>query len=150
MRKLQKLLGKGLRKKLSRQNWLDATKSDSNKYQTWARLRAQANLALNDLSLLAEHLTNDQQEQVFGYERVYPFIKKILNQPLWDRNHDKTDARRTYLAAEIAEECITKCIKQYKKIERDDVLARPLLDKLQESIEACKHIAQKCAKPNNI
>jgi len=140
------LLGKPLRKKLSNQNWLNATRTDSNRYQTWSRLRTHVNLALDDLSLLAEHLPNDKQEEIFTYQRVHPLIKKILLQPGWETNHDDKDFRRTYLAAEIAEQCISKCIKQYKKIEPDEVLAKPLLDKLQESIEVCKHIAQKCAK----
>ena len=140
------MLGKPLRKKLSNQNWLNATRTDSNRYQTWSRLRTHVNLALDDLSLLAEHLPNDKQEEIFTYQRVHPLIKKILLQPGWETNHDDKDFRRTYLAAEIAEQCISKCIKQYKKIEPDEVLAKPLLDKLQESIEVCKHIAQKCAK----
>jgi hypothetical protein len=103
-------------------------------------------LALDDLSLLAEHLPNDKQEEIFTYQRVHPLIKKILLQPIWEMNHDDKDFRRTYLAAAIAEECVRKCIKQYKKIETDEVLAKPLLDKLQESIEVCNRIAQKCAK----
>lgn len=140
------MLGKPLRKKLSKQNWLKATRTDSNKYQTWSRLRSHVNLALDDLSLLAEHLPNDKQEEIFTYQRVHPLIKKILLQPSWETNHDDKDFRRTYLAAEIAEECISKCIKQYKKIEPDEVLARPLLEKLQESIEVCKHIALKFTK----
>ena len=136
------MLGKALRKKLSRHNWLDATQTDSNKYQTWSRLRAHANLALDDLSLLAEHLPNDKQEEIFTYQRVHPLIKNILSQPGWDINHDKTDFRRTYLAAEIAADCISKCIKQYKQTQSDDVLAKPLVDKLQDSIEICNHIAR--------
>ena len=140
------MLGKPLRKKLSNQNWLNATRTDSNRYQTWSRLRTHVNLALDDLSLLAEHLPNDKQEEIFTYQRVHPLIKKILLQPGWETNHDDKDFRRTYLAAEIAEQCISKCIKQYKKIEPDEVLAKPLLDKLQESIEVCKHIAQRYAK----
>ena len=140
------MLGKPLRKKLANQTWLDATRTDSNRYQTWTRLRTHVTSALDDLSLLAEHLPNDKQGELFTYERIHPLIKKILMQPIWETNNDDKDFRRTYLAAEIAEECISKCIRQYKRIEPDQVLAKPLLDKLQESIEVCKHIAQKCAK----
>jgi hypothetical protein len=140
------LLGKPLRRRLSEHNWLDAIRTDSNRYQTWARLRKSANLALDDLSLLAERLPNEKQEEIFTYQRVHALTKNIIWQPTWETNHDERDFRRTYLAAEIAEECITKCIKQYKKIEPDEVLAMPLLDKLQESIAACKHIAQKYSK----
>ncbi len=135
------MIGKPLRKKLFNHNWLDATRTDSNRSQTWARLRSHVNLALDDLSLLAEHLPNDKQEEIFTYQRVHPLIKKILFQPIWETDHDDRDFRRTYLAAEIAEECITKCIKQYKKIEPNEILTKPVVEKLQEAMEICNQIA---------
>jgi hypothetical protein len=139
------LLGKSIRKRLKEHNWIEATKKDKNPYQTWIRIRKQAESALQDLSLLADHLSNEKQEKLFTYPNVYPFLNKILNRPLWDSNYEYIDFRRTYLAAEIAQSCITKCLEQYKRIEPDGMLAKPLTDKLQESIEICKRIAIRCA-----
>ncbi len=120
------MLGKSLKKRLSKQNWIDATKNDKNPYQTWTRVRRQAESALLDLLTLANHLPNEKQDKIFAYENVYALVHSIINQPLWEKNHDKKDFRRAFLAAEIANDCISKCINQYKQIQSDEVTCQAI------------------------
>jgi hypothetical protein len=138
------MLQKSTLKKLNERKWLEITKHDSNAPQTWNRIRNSANKAISQLKLLADVLPDKEQGQIFNYDNVRLLISSMLRQPLWiDSNPDTDDARRTRLAAILAEESLNKCITRYTAIEDSPKIAKLPIAHLQESIEICKDIASK-------
>ena len=119
-------------------------KDDTNPTQTWARTRTKAVRALKHLKLLADTLPDDKQEQIFSVEYLCTLIESILRQPTWaDPNFDELDARRSRLAATIAEKGLNKCINRYQKIEKGDKIRNLVIMHLQQSIGLCWNIASK-------
>jgi hypothetical protein len=138
------MLGNSLQKRLFKRNWLDATKDDSNPTQTWTRTRSKAQRALGHLKLLADTLPDDKHEQIFNVENICPLLESILRQPVWnDPKSDVLDARRSRLAAAIAEKSLRKCINQYEKLEKGEDLRHLVITQLQQSIGLCSNIASK-------
>ena len=137
------MLNFSLRKQIKEQKWLDIMKKDSNPTQKWIRLRDRANRAISDLKLLADRLPDTRQQEIFDYGKIREFLSTILRQPVWlDSNHDKFDARRTRLAAIMAEESLKKCIDQYKnKIEKSEVLSKQNVSLLENAISLCNEIS---------
>jgi hypothetical protein len=137
------MLNFSLRKQIKQQKWSDIIKKDSNPTQKWIRLRDRANSAISDLKLLADRLPDNRQQEIFDYAKIREFLSTILRQPVWlDSNHDKFDARRTRLAAILAEESLKKCIDQYKnKIEKSDVFNKQNVSLLENAISLCNEIA---------
>jgi hypothetical protein len=99
--------------------------------------------AISDLKLLADRLPDNRQQEIFDYAKIKAFVSTMLRQPVWlDPNHDKFDARRTRLAAILAEESLKKCIDQYKnKIEKSEVLSKQNVSLLENAISLCNEIA---------
>jgi hypothetical protein len=58
------MLGNGIRKRLTEQNWLSFLKRESNPTQTWHRLRSKANRAINDLILLANSARRQAERNI--------------------------------------------------------------------------------------
>ena len=139
------MLNFSLRKQIKEQKWLDIMKKDSNPTQKWIRLRDRANRAISDLKLLADRLPDNRQQEIFDYGKIREFLSTILRQPVWlDSNQDKFDARRTRLAAILAEESLTKCINQYKnRIETSEILNKQNVSLLEDAIKLCKEIAMR-------
>lgn len=137
------MLNFSLRKRIKEQKWLDIMKKDSNPTQKWIRLRDRANSAISDLKLLADRLPDNRQQEIFDYAKIKALVSTILRQPVWlDSNQDKFDARRTRLAAILAEESLKKCIDQYKnKIEKSDIFNKQNISLLENAISLCKEIA---------
>lgn len=137
------MLNFSLRKQIKEQKWLDIMKKDSNPTQKWIRLRDRANSAISDLKLLADRLPDNRQQEIFDYAKIKALVSTILRQPVWlDSNQDKFDARRTRLAAILAEESLKKCIDQYKnKIEKSDIFNKQNISLLENAISLCKEIA---------
>jgi uncharacterized protein YhbP (UPF0306 family) len=138
------MLQKSTLKKLSELKWLDIMKHDSNAPQTWNRIRNSANKAISQLKLLADVLPDKEQGQIFDYGNIRQLVSSMLGQPVWiDSNYDLFDARRTRLAAILAEESLNKCITRYTTIEDSPAIAELSVAHLQKSIEICKGIASK-------
>ena len=137
------MLNFSLRKQIKEQKWLDIMKKDSNPTQKWIRIRDRANSAISDLKLLADRLPDNRQQEIFDYAKIKALVSTILRQPVWlDSNQDKFDARRTRLAAILAEESLKKCIDQYKnKIEKSDVFNKQNVSLLENAISLCNEIA---------
>jgi len=137
------MLNFSLRKQIKEKKWSDIMEKDSNPTQKWIRLRDRANSAISDLKLLADRLPDTRQQEIFDYAKIRKFVSTILRQPVWlDSNHDKFDARRTRLAAILAEESLKKCIDQYKnKIEKSDVFNKQNVSLLEDAISLCNEIA---------
>jgi hypothetical protein len=148
------MLGKELRKKLNERKWADIIRKDSNPTQTWHRLRKQANLALNDLALLARKLPDDKQDEIFD-DKIKGFIESILvtdrirdesiNDPYFDTPvSNNLGYRRTKLAALVVKECIDLCVFQYKQLFRDTPsLNKPIVEHLERSKSMCDDISYK-------
>jgi hypothetical protein len=139
------MLNFSLRKQIKEQKWLDIMNKDSNPTQKWIRLRNRANSAISDLKLLADRLPDSNQKDIFDYANITEFVIAMLRQRIWDDpNHDKYDARRTRLAAILAEESLTKCINQYKnRIETSEILNKQNVSLLEDAIKLCKEIAMR-------
>jgi hypothetical protein len=99
--------------------------------------------AISDPKLLADRLPDTRQQEIFDYAKIKEFVSTMLRQPVWlDSNHDKFDARRTRLAAIMAEESLKKCIDQYKnKIEKSEVLSKQNVSLLENAISLCNEIS---------
>jgi hypothetical protein len=145
------MLGNALQKKLSKRNWLRSMEDDSNPTQTWTRTRSKAERALKHLKLLADTLPDDKQEQIFCVEKICTLLESILRQPVWaDPKSDVLDARRSRLAAAIAEKSLNKCINQYEKLERGKDLRDLVVKHLQQSIGLCSNIASKVGQKDEV
>jgi hypothetical protein len=114
-------------------------KRDSNPYQTWSRLRQKCTIALRDMSLLARTLPDDKQEEIFNDLTIIPLVNFIVNSMV--ESSEESDCRRTKIAASLAGIAIKKCISQYEKLVPNEVLRKPMVDKLHECVSYCNHIS---------
>jgi hypothetical protein len=138
------LLGKSLIKKLSERSWEKALEGDSNPTQTWTRTRSKAERALKHLTILANTLPDDKQEQIFSVENVRILLDSILRQPVWaTSSFDTLDERRSKVAAAIAEIALNKCIDHFKKVEESEDIRNLVIEHIKASIGLCTGIARK-------
>jgi hypothetical protein len=164
------LLHKRSRRKIIERNWVELDNKDSNPRQTLSRLRDRCREAISDLTLLANKLPEDTQDEIFSRKRIEPLIIEVLkftsfleNKRDWYHKewHDKPnsflplthsfkpsitklDKRRIRLCSMLVERCIQFCISQYDILEQNTPnLTKPIRDHLRQSIELCNDIANK-------
>ena len=138
------MLGKSLTKKLSEQSWEKALEHDSNPTQTWTRTRSKSERALKHLTILANTLPDDKQEQIFSGEYVRMLLDSILRQPVWAASSfDTLDERRSKLAAAIAEIALNKCIDHFRKVEESEDIRNLIIEHIKSSIGLCTGMASK-------
>jgi len=135
------LLDKNQRKRLSRQEWADIIKQDSNSSQAWQRIRDKANTVINDLILLSTKLPEEKQREIFHDKNIHKLMRSVVSRP------DKIDieqfnARRTSLAATLVWLGTLVCISQYRFLMQDTPdLGKAAISALDQSVAICRDIA---------
>jgi hypothetical protein len=115
---------------------------EKNATTTWKRIRDRANDAIQDLIQLAQRLPNENQEQIFNTRNMEILVNYILFPLRKDLDYDELDARRTRLAAILAEKALSKSITQFTKvIQTRQEFYEDFIHGLQKSIHDSKVIA---------
>src|SRR6476620_1953411 len=120
------------RRKLLEHNWVETRKKTHNSSQTLNRFGKQANVALDDLALLAKKLPEDYVlRKIFTQKNLRVLLQSILhgNKRSYLVDDEELDVdiddniRRAQLAALMIKIGIDFCIDQYKStIEQSSIL----------------------------
>jgi|SRR5215469_9664892 len=140
-----------LRKELTELDWVDFLKHSSNATQSWQRIRDEAIRALNDLTLLAKKLPDDEQQEIFD-NKISDFLSAILGidptiglvEPILQPNLRYLDPRTTRLAAELAKIALNFCIYQHNFLLKDmPTQSKLTTEQLVRSERICDELAYK-------
>lgn len=151
------MLQNDMREKLAYHKWVDIRRKTSNPSQTLNRFTKQANLALDDLALLAKRLPEINLGNMFTYKKIRVLLRSILygnNDYMYfgDREDHYNDMdyniQRAQLAALMARTGINFCIEQYEsKIEQNSILNEPIINQLKQATKICDEIVSKLYLP---
>lgn len=150
------MLEKATRKKFIEHSWVDIMKRASNSTQTWRRIRDQAIRGLNDLTLLAEKLPDDKQQEIFD-NKMRDLISSILGTNRFVPEEDffqppslqypanyQLDYRRTKLAATLVNEALDLCIHQLQLLNREMPTQNNItIEQLVTTKKLCDELAYK-------
>ncbi|MGB7632385.1 MAG: hypothetical protein WBL68_01550 [Nitrososphaeraceae archaeon] len=143
------MLSKSMRKKLNEHNWLWIEKQDSNPSQTWQRLKKLSVTAINDLTLLANKLPEDKQEEIFSPNRVEDLIAQIIYIGFFSQSHENFNSRKSEIAARLIKRGIDLSINQYMNSSPETPsLIKPTLDHLNQTVDICSDISYKMKLKN--
>jgi hypothetical protein len=144
------MLGKEQRKSLLQRNWVDIMNQDSNRSQTWQRLRDKAIRAMDDLILLAKKLPDEEQQEIFD-NKIKAFCSSILRTNKIEMiptnlqyAHNRLDYRRTRLAAILVKEALDLCVYQHQLLFSDMPTQNKLtIEQLERTQNICDELAYK-------
>ena len=143
------MLSKSMRKKLNEHNWLWIEKQDSNPSQTWQRLKKLSVTAINDLTLLANKLSEDKQVEIFAPSRVEDLITQIIYIGFFSQSHENFNSRKSEIAARLIKRGIDLSINQYVNSSPETPsLIKPTLDHLNQTVDICSDISYKMKLKN--
>ena len=143
------MLSKPMRKKLKEHNWLQIEKLDSNPSQTWQRLKKHSVTAIYDLTLLANKLPEDKQEEIFSPSRVEDLITQIIYIGFFSQSHENFNSRKSEIAARLIKRGIDLSINQYVNSSPETPsLIKPTLDHLNQAVDICSDISYKMKLKN--
>src|SRR5919106_385307 len=138
------MLSKQMRKKLNEHSWLWIEKQESNPSQTWQRLKKQSVTAINDLTLLANKLPEDKQEEIFSPNRIEDLIAQIIHIGFFSQSHENFNSRKPEIAARLIKRGIDLNIEQYVNSSPETPsLIKPTLDHLKQTVDICSDISYK-------
>jgi hypothetical protein len=95
------MLSKSMRKRLNEHDLLWIEKHDSNPSQTWQRLKRHSITAINDLTLLANKLPEDKQEEIFSPNRIEDLIAQIIYIGFFSQSHENFSSRKSEIALRL-------------------------------------------------
>jgi hypothetical protein len=138
-----------MRRKLTEQNWSEIEKQDSNRTQTWRRIRDQSIRAISDLTLLARKIPEDKQDEIFGTKRIDELVISILRSRENYPSPNVLSRRKAELAAVLVERSINMNIFHYQKLEQDTPsLIEPTINHLKQTISICDDVSYKLRLKN--
>jgi hypothetical protein len=138
------MLSKQMRKKLNEHSWLWIEKQESNPSQTWQRLKKQSVTAINDLTLLANKLPEDKQEEIFSPNRIEDLIAQIIHIGFFSQSHENFNSRKSEIASRLTKRGIDLNIDQYVNSSPETPsLIKPTLDHLKQTVDICSDISYK-------
>ena len=138
------MLSKQMRKKLNEHSWLWIEKQESNPSQTWQRLKKQSVTAINDLTLLANKLPEDKQEEIFSPNRIEDLIAQIIHIGFFSKSHENFNSRKSEIASRLTKRGIDLNIDQYVNSSPETPsLIKPTLDHLKQTVDICSDISYK-------
>src|SRR5918996_3441948 len=138
------MLSKSMRKKLNEHSWLWIEKQESNPSQTWQRLKKQSVTAIYDLTLLANKLPEDKQEEIFSPNRIEDLIAQIIYIGFFSQSHESFNSRKSEIASRLIKRGIDLNIEQYVNSSPETPsLIKPTLDHLKQTVDICSDISYK-------
>lgn len=137
------MLGPSTRKKFLEHDLLYILDHDSNKYQTWRRIREDCLKALRDLVLVAKKTPDDKLHDIFNEKNITELLRSIL----FLYHSDKEITARSpdvKLASSLVSLGVMICIEEYKRWYKDTPESiKPTINYLEKSIGICNEIGYK-------
>jgi hypothetical protein len=130
------MLSKKTKSRLQK-GWIPYQESESNKSQSWYRLRLQIDDALSDLVLIGNKAPSEKLQDVFTTEK----IKDLTNALLQLRSSEKIEPWKARLAATMAQISLIYCMEHYRMIMKNETLSEPLITELMTAHIRCAAIA---------
>ena len=151
------MLGKSTRKSLLEHKWLATLKKDSNMYQTKTRIKRSCVLGINDLTLIANEVHDEFQDQIFTENRIYQLFSSLLKikrksgitttmgvSKYPETNTGEIDSRRANIAPMMVEVGAEYFTTNFNQIFNElPSLYRPSIRQLEESVKICNDISKK-------
>lgn len=140
--KITNLLSKHQRKRLLEGTWSKFMEEDSNPSLTKKRIVENSNTALQDLTLLAKKLPNDEFQNIFKEKSIVSFYKSLLHDS--ERLKDSSFSSDTELASLIASVSIKFCRERYASLNRyTPHISQTVVEHLDRSIAIIEEIGHK-------
>src|SRR5918996_2380154 len=138
------MLSKSVRKNLYEHGWMWIQKHDINPSQTWQRLKKHSLTAIYDLTLLANKLPEDKQEEIFSPNRIEDLIAQIIYIGFFSQSHESFNSRKSEIASRLIKRGIDLNIEQYVNSSPETPsLIKPTLDHLKQTVDICSDISYK-------
>ncbi len=136
------MLSRHQRKRLLKVTWSKFMEEDSNPSLTRKRIVENSITALQDLTLLARKLPNDEFQNIFKEKSIVSFYKSLLHDS--ERLKDSNYSSDTELASLIASVSIKLCRERYASLNRyTPHIAQTVVEHLDRSIAIIEEIGHK-------